>query len=82
LTRFITDQPKSETCRLQRSFHRRWDNRAIATRHDTPTQPGPDRRRAPGLDAHDPLAVCHARFEPLPDGLICLDRNSLGRHRS
>jgi kynureninase len=34
---------------------------------------------AAGLDAADPLAAFHDRFVPVPEGLIYLDGNSLGR---
>jgi kynureninase len=38
-----------------------------------------DRDHAEQLDADDPLAPFLERFEPVPDGLIYLDGNSLGR---
>jgi kynureninase len=39
----------------------------------------PDRDYAEQLDADDPLAPFLDRFEPIPDSLIYLDGNSLGR---
>jgi kynureninase len=39
----------------------------------------PDRHHAQQFDDDDPLAPFLDRFEPIPDGLIYLDGNSLGR---
>src|ERR1700760_3986953 len=38
-----------------------------------------ERHIAEQLDADDPLAPFLDRFEPIPDGLVYLDGNSLGR---